>query len=51
MLKISPYTVWLVGLIVVVGCGRVSTPPPSHVENTAVAYPSLTPLIALPIYV
>lgn len=42
----------LLGRVMMMGaCGRVTTSPPSPVENTAVAYSSLTPLIALPIYV
>ena len=37
MLKLGWGFVWLVGLMVVVACGRVTTPPPSPVENTAIA--------------
>lgn len=37
MPKRGQYLIWLVGLMVVVACGRVSIPPPSPVENTAVA--------------
>lgn len=37
MCKIGQYLVWLLGLMVVVACGRVATHPPSLIENTAVA--------------
>ncbi len=46
MPKRGQYFIWLVGLMVVVGCGRVATPPPSLMENTAVAATS-TPTLTL----
>lgn len=44
MPKRGQFIISLVGLMMVVACGRVTTPPPSPVENTAVAAaPTSTP--------
>lgn len=49
MVKIVLYVVWLVGLMVVVACGRVATPTPSSIENTVVAAaPTSTPNLPAP---
>jgi len=48
MPKRGQYFIWLVGLMVVVACGRVATPTPSFIENTAVAAASTSTLSPSP---